>query len=99
MVNEAYKLYVISNSEEDYDNLQLEKRKLQETYDQIENEKIEKIVKEIENANQMAKHAKYLKLINDMPWRKSAKKGIIKEDNNEERINKWSIILEIFSVE
>ena len=37
----------------------------------------------------MAKHAKCWKLIHDMPGRKSAKKGIIKGDNNEERINKW----------
>ena len=36
----------------------------------------------------MAKHAKCWKLINDMTGRKSAKKGIIKGDNNEERINK-----------
>ena len=35
MVNEAYKMYVISNSEEDYDNLHEAKRKLQETYDKI----------------------------------------------------------------
>ena len=41
-------------------------------------------VKEIENANQMEKHAKFCKLINYMIGRKSAKKGIIKGDNNEE---------------
>ena len=40
MVNEAYKLYVISNSEEDCDNLHKAKSKLQKTYDKIENNKI-----------------------------------------------------------
>ena len=61
MVNEAFKLNVISNSEGDYDNLQEENRKLQDTYD-----KIEKTVTKIENANQMVKHTKCWKLINDM---------------------------------
>ena len=37
MVNEAYKLYVISNSAEDYDNLQEAKKEITETYDKIEN--------------------------------------------------------------
>ena len=36
----------------------------------------------------MAKHAQFWKLINDMTGRKSAKKGIIKGEHNEERINK-----------
>ena len=48
MVNELYKLYMISNLEEDYDNLQEAKWKLQETYDKIENEKIEKNKKKMQ---------------------------------------------------
>ena len=47
----------------------------------------------------MAKHEKCWKLLNDMIGRKSSKKGMIKVDNNEERIKNSSIILEIFSVE
>ena len=50
--------------------------------------KLKKTVKEIENTNKIAKHATCWKIINDMTWMKSAKKGIIKGDNNEERINK-----------
>ena len=40
--------------------------------------KIEKTLKEIENANQVAKYIKCWKLINDIRGRKSSKKGIIK---------------------
>ena len=72
MVNEAYKLYVISYSEEDYGNLQEEKRKLLETYDKIENGKIEKTLKEIENTNKMENHAQFWKLINDITGRNSS---------------------------
>ena len=37
----------------------------------------------------MAKHAQCWKLIHDITGRISAKKGIIKGDNSEVRINKW----------
>ena len=60
MVNESYNIYVISNSERDYDKLKKAKKKLLETYDKIENEKIEKTVKD----------ATCWKLIHDMTGRK-----------------------------
>ena len=43
-VNEAYKKYVLSNTEEKYEIFQETKRKLQEAYDKIESDDLEKTV-------------------------------------------------------
>ena len=65
------------------------KNKLQETYDMITEEELEKAIKEVENADERAKHGESWKLINEISGRKSAKTGIIKGKSKEERLDKW----------
>ena len=65
------------------------KRKLQEAYDKIESDDLEKTVYDIENSNKLRQLANCWQLINDITGRKTTKKGIIKASNNEDRINKW----------
>ena len=81
-VNEAYTKYVLSNTEEKYEMFQETKRKLQEAYDKIESDDLEKTVYDIENSNKLRQHAKCWQLINDITGRKTTKKGIIKASNN-----------------
>ena len=65
------------------------KKELQETYDLITEEELDKAIKEVENADERAKHGESWKLINEISGRKAAKTGIIKGKSKEERLDKW----------
>ena len=70
-------------------NLQSAKKKLQETYDIITGEELEKAIRGVEDADEKSRHGESWKLINNLTGRKTAKKGIIKGNSAEERIEKW----------
>ena len=62
---------------------------LQDAHDTIETYQLNTAVKHIEDANNLAKYAKFWKFINAITGRNNTKKGIIKATNNDERVEKW----------
>ena len=69
--------------------MQSSKEKLQQAYNEIEEEDLEEMVKQVENSDARNKHDESWKLINRITGRKTAKWGIIKGNSREERIIKW----------
>ena len=62
---------------------------LQDAYDTIETDQLNTAVKDIVEANNLAKRAKCWKFIDAITGRKNTKKCIIKATNNDERVDKW----------
>ena len=62
---------------------------LQEAYDIISEEELEKPTAKIEPADARSKHAESWKIINQITARKSVKQAIIKGSSKEDRIKKW----------
>ena len=88
-VQDASDSYSRRSSKKNREKMQNVKMKLQQMYDTIEEEEIEKAVRSVEVADENARHGEGWKLINNVTGRKTAKKGIIKAKSPEERIEKW----------
>ena len=50
---------------------------------------LDKLIKQVENADAQSKHGESWKIINRISGKKSARKGLIKGNTKEERIEKW----------
>ena len=68
--------------------LEEEKSKLKEIYDDIQEKELDEMINQVEMADNKRKHGESWPLINPIT-RKSAKRGIIKGNTKEERVNKW----------
>jgi len=65
------------------------KEALQQVYSGIEEERLNTLVGEVENAETQHKHSESWKLINNITGRKKVKQGLIKGNSKEERLEKW----------
>ena len=69
--------------------LQKEKSKLKEIYDDIQEKELDEMINQVEMADNKRKHGESWQLINTITGRKSSKRGILKGNTKEERVNKW----------
>ena len=81
--------YNINPSNFNREELQSCKKALAETYELIEEEELDAMIKEAESADRRSQHRESWSLINKITGRKAAKQGIIKARNKEERLKKW----------
>ena len=88
-VQTASDSYMKQPTEKNREGLSTAKEELQNTYDKIAEEELEKAIREVEMADEKARHGESWKLINEISGRKSAKTGILKGSSTEERIEKW----------
>ena len=88
-VNQAFAKYESDPDNINHEHLQEEKANLKSTYDQVFQEELEGLIKQVEDADLRAQHAESWKIINQISGRKTAKKGIIKGRNKDERVSTW----------
>ena len=88
-VENAFITYQKDPSTETQHHLQEKKVKLKKAYEEIEEEELNDMITEVENADSRSKHGESWQLINKITGRKTAKRGIIKGNSKEDRINKW----------
>ena len=65
------------------------KQKFQKTYQEIEEQELEDMIKQVEEADEQNRHGESWKLINRISGRKAGKQGILKGSSKEERVQKW----------
>ena len=65
------------------------KEQLNQTYDDINKEELDMLVRKVEFSNEQCRHRESWKLVNDISGRKTVKSVIIKAKNQEERVDKW----------
>ena len=65
------------------------KQKFQETYRDVEEEELDNLIKQVEQADDQNRHRERWKLINKISGRKIVKQGIVKGRTKEERVQKW----------
>lgn len=88
-VNNAFKTYSISQTNEHHELLQQEKRALQDAYDKIHEEELSSFIRKVETADTNSKHGQSWRLINEITGRKNTKQGILKGSSKEDRLKKW----------
>ena len=88
-VNNAFAKYETDPSDINHDVLKQEKANLKLNYDLAFEEELEHLIAKVEDADIRAQHAESWKLINEISGRKSAKTGMIKGKNKEERVQSW----------
>ena len=88
-VQNASNAYNKNPTERNHEKLHTAKIKLQEKYNLVTEEELEKAMRSLEIADEKSRHSESWKLINLITGRKTAKKGIIKAKSPEERIKKW----------
>ena len=88
-VNQAFAKYQCNPDKSNREQLQKEKSNLKSTYDQVFQEELECMIKQVEDADIRAQHAESWKIINQISGRKAAKKGTIKGKSKDERISSW----------
>ena len=71
--------------------LQNKKEELKQAYNEIQEEELDEMIKQVENADARNKHGESwrLSISISITGHKSAKRGIIKGDSREDRIKKW----------
>ena len=62
---------------------------MKEMYNTIQEEELDEMIKQVETADNRQKHKESWELINKITGRKTAKKGLIKGNSKEERVNRW----------
>ncbi len=85
----AFSTFQKSTTTENQEILQDKKAKLQDAYDEATEEELSKLIQKVETADERARHGESWRLINQLTGRKTAKKGILKGRNKDERIRKW----------
>ena len=65
------------------------KNSLQDAYNFIDEEELNRLIRKMETADANSKHGQSWRLINEMAGRKTTKQGILKGTNKEDRLNKW----------
>ena len=85
----AFSEYVNESNEENQTKLQEKKNSLQEVYNEITEEDLEHMIRQVEKADETSKHGESWKLINSISGRKTAKKGILKGKDREDRLKQW----------
>ena len=84
-VQKAFENYQLSCNNEARQELQSRKEKLQQVYNEIQEEDLEEIATEVKNVDVRSKHAESWRLINNITGHKAAKRGIIKGNSRKER--------------
>ena len=88
-VNSAFNSYHTEATDENHLLLQSEKDNLKKAYNIVFEEELENNIRKVENADAKSQHKESWRLINQISGRKTIKKGKIKANTNEERIEKW----------
>ena len=88
-VQNAFKNYNKSTSAAEQPVLQDKRNHLNKVYNDLQEEELESMIRETEEADIRKQHRESWKLINNITGRKAAKKGIIKGNCREERLNNW----------
>ena len=88
-VQNAFKNYSKSTSAAEKQVLQDKRNHLNKVYNDLQEEELESMIRETEEADIRKQHRESWKLINNITGRKAAKKGIIEGNCREERLNNW----------
>ena len=88
-VQKAFESYNVNISSEAQQQLQIKKEELQQASNEIQEEELDEMIKQVEDADARSKHGESWRLINSITSRKSAQRGIIKGNSREDRIKKW----------
>ena len=89
LVQASFDRYSTESSNANLDQLQKAKTKLFETYDAITEDELSDMVKQVEMSDENRNHGESWKLINSITGRKNSKKGILKGESKEDRLQKW----------
>ena len=88
-VKNAFANYQRSPTDENEENLQSENRKLLEAYVNAEANVVSSLVDKVENADIKGQHAESWRFINKLSGRKTTRKGVLKGNSSQERLNNW----------
>lgn len=88
-VNSAFSNYQKEQTHEKQHELQEQKTNLESAYNQVFEDELKELVREVEDANSKHQHALSWKLINQISGRKVTKKGIINGKSKEDRVKSW----------
>ena len=88
-VQEAFNKYHIEPSSENQMDLQTAKGGLEQTYVEIEEERLNELIQQVEDAHSNAKHRLSWKLVNQISGRKNARKGMLKGKSKTDKLQKW----------
>ena len=88
-MNKASFTYQKDSTEPNRLNLQDEKSNFQKAYNQVMEEDLDQMIREVEDADTRGKHRLSWNLINSISGRKASKKGIITGKSQEDRVNHW----------
>ena len=88
-VQDAFKKYQTKPNARNERTWKESKEKIRNTYKELQEEELDGLIKEVENADDRSKHGESWKLIDKITGRKNGKQGIIKGKTKEERITNW----------
>ena len=88
-INKAFAAFNFESKDRLQKELQGEKRKMKKIYNTIQEEELDEMIKQVETADIRQKDKESWELINTITGRKTAKKGLIKGNSKEERVNRW----------
>ena len=80
--------YYWSPTENNKEEVERNRSKLHEQYN-TKMEDLDKMIRQVETADEEFRHEESWRLFNEITGRRTAKKGVIKVKDKEDRINKW----------
>ena len=89
VLNEAYSVYQQHTTEEKRHDVEQTKKELEHQYNIVEEECLQDKIKLVEEAHINRKHGQSWILVNDISGRRTTKKGQIKGNSQQERIQNW----------
>ena len=87
-VNKPFSAFNFEYNDRLQQELQGEKRKIKEIYNTIQEEELDEMIKKVETADNRQKYKESCELINTITGRNTSKKGLIKGNSKEERVNR-----------
>ena len=81
--------YYRSPTENHREEMERYKSKLHEQYNITIEEDLDKMIRQVETADEESRHKENCRLIDEITGRKTAKKGIVKAKDKNDRINEW----------
>ena len=88
-VNKAFAAFNFESNDRLQQELQVEKIKMKEMYTTIQEEELDEMIKQVDTSDNRHKYKESWELIIKITGRKTDKKGLIKGNSKEERVNRW----------
>ena len=86
---EAFRKYQSQSDTESEEKWKRSKQKVQTVYREIEEEELDSLIREVEQADDKSRHGESWKLINRISGRKIGRQGILKGKTKEDRLKSW----------